>query len=201
MENSNHIRVAVAGLGNCAASLIEGIQYYRQNPESTEGVLFPHLACYSVRDIEVVAAFDIASRKVNKLIKEAIYESPNNFVRILGVHLESDARVFRGPTLDGNPEHLAHFVPESTEEAVDVVSVLRDHGVEVLVNLLPTGSFEATEFYAQCAVEAGCAFINCIPTVLAQRPQVVAQHGRSLGERLTDRRLGRRKRGQHAHRL
>jgi myo-inositol-1-phosphate synthase len=175
MDDSNHIRVAIAGLGNCAASLIEGIQYYRQNPESNEGLLFPHLACYSVHDIEVVAAFDISSPKVNKLVKQAIYESPNNFVRIPDVSVDTEARVYRGPTLDGNPEHLARFVPESSEEPVDVVSVLKDNAVDVLVNLLPTGSFEATEFYAQRSLEAGCAFINCIPTVLAQRPEVQAQ--------------------------
>ena len=169
MVNSNHIRVAIAGLGNCASSLIEGIQYYRQNPESDEGLLFPTLACYSVRDIDIVTAFDISSLKVGKFVKEAIYQSPNNFVRVPNVHVDGTARVFRGPTLDGNPEHLARFVPESREEPIDVVSLLKDNGVEVLVNLLPTGSFEATEFYAQCALEAGCAFINCIPTVLAQR--------------------------------
>ena len=175
MEDSNHIRVAIAGLGNCAASLIEGIQYYRQNPQSDEGLLFPNLGCYSVRDIEIVTAFDISSLKVGKLVKEAIYQAPNNFIRIPGVHVDGAARVFRVPTLDGNPEHLARFVPESSEKPVDVVSVLKDHSVEVLVNLLPTGSFEATEFYAQCALEAGCAFINCIPTVLAQRPEMQAQ--------------------------
>lgn len=169
MDNSNLIRVAIAGLGNCASSLIEGIQYYRQNPELNDGLLFPSLACYSIRDIEVVAAFDISSLKVGRFVKDAIYESPNNFVQIPDVRVDGKARVFRGPTLDGNPEHLARFVPESAEEPVDVVSVLKDHDVEVLVNLLPTGSFEATEFYAGSALEAGCAFINCIPTILAQR--------------------------------
>ena len=172
MENPNEIRVAIAGLGNCASSLIEGIQYYRQNPDSNDGLLFHTLACHSVRDIEVVAAFDISSLKVGKSIKDAIYHSPNNFVRIPNVHVEGNARVFRGPTLDGNPDHLARFVPESREEPVDVVSVLRDHDVDVLVNLLPTGSFEATEYYAQSALDAGCAFINCIPTILAQRPDM-----------------------------
>jgi myo-inositol-1-phosphate synthase len=174
MDTSNHIRVAVAGLGNCASSLIEGIQYYCQHPESDDGLLFPNLACYSVRDIEVVTAFDISSLKVGKFVKEAIYESPNNFVRIPDVQVDGNARVFRGPTLDGNPPHLARFVPESNEEPVDVVSVLKDHRADVFVNLLPTGSLEATEFYAQAALEAGCAFINCIPTVLAQRPDMQA---------------------------
>jgi len=171
MDTFNGIRVAIAGLGNCASSLIEGIQYYRQNPDSHDGLLFPYLACYSVTDIEVVAAFDISDRRVGKFVKEAIYQAPNNFVRIPDVHVDGKARVFRGPTLDGNPDHLAQFVPESPESPVDVASVLRDNAVDVLVNMLPTGSFEATEFYAHCALDAGCAFINCIPTVLAQRPE------------------------------
>ena len=170
MSTFRSIRVAIAGLGNCASSLIEGIQYYRQNPESDDGLLFPSLAGYSVCDIDVVTAFDISDLKVGKKVKDAIYQSPNNFVRLPNVQVDGTARVYRGPTLDGNPEHLARFVQESPDRPVDVVSVLRDNAVEVLVNMLPTGSFEATEFYAQCALEAGCAFINCIPTVLAQRP-------------------------------
>src|SRR5215216_2485860 len=138
MEDSNHIRVAIAGLGNCAASLIEGIQYYRQNPQSNEGLLFPNLGCYSVRDIDIVTAFDISSLKVGKLVKKAIYQAPNNFVRIPDVHVDGTARVFRGPTLDGNPEHLARFVHESDEKPVDVISVLKGLDIDVLVNLLPT---------------------------------------------------------------
>ena len=172
MNHSNFIRVAIAGLGNCASSLIEGIYYYRQNPEIEDGLLFPHLSGYSVRDIEVVAAFDISRLKVGKRVKDAIYQPPNNFVRIPGVQVNNTARVFRGPTFDGNPEHLARFVSESTERPTDVVSVLRENDVQVLINLLPTGSLEATEFYAQAALEAGCAFINCIPTVLVQREEL-----------------------------
>ena len=107
MSNSRRIRVAIAGLGNCASSLVEGIHFYRQNPETEAGLLFPILSGYSVRDIEVVAAFDISALKVGKSVKEAIYQAPNNFVRIPGVQVDSTARVFRGPTLDGNPEHLA----------------------------------------------------------------------------------------------
>lgn len=169
MHNSSSIRVAIAGLGNCASSLIEGIHYYRQNPELETGLLFPNLSGYSVRDIEVVAAFDISSLKVGKLVKEAIYQPPNNFVRIHGVQVDGRARVFRGPTLDGNPQHLARFVRESSETPVDVASVLEDNHVQILINMLPTGSLEATEFYSQAALEAGCAFINCIPTILVQR--------------------------------
>jgi myo-inositol-1-phosphate synthase len=172
MNNSKSIRVAIAGLGNCASSLVEGIQYYRDNPGLEAGLLFPRLCDYSVPDIEIVVAFDISESKVGYLVKEAIYQSPNNFVRIPGVQVDGTARVYRGPTRDGNPEHLARFVSESTQAPVDVVSVLEDHQVEVLINLLPTGSLEATEFYSRAALEAGCAFINCIPTVLAQRTAI-----------------------------
>jgi myo-inositol-1-phosphate synthase len=129
------------------------------------------LAGYSVSDIEIVAAFDISSLKVGKSVKEAIYQTPNNFVRIPNVQVDGTAYVFRGPTLDGNPEHLARLVPESTVAPTEAASILKEHQVDVLVNMLPTGSFEATEYYAQSALDGGCAFINCIPTVLAQRPE------------------------------
>jgi len=169
INSPQRINIAIAGLGNVASSLIEGIYFYRQNREFDEGLLFPTVNGYLVRDIEVVAAFDISSQKVGRPVHEAIYQSPNNFVHIKGVSVESNALVFRGPTLDGNPPHLAELVNESSVEPVDVVTVLRDYRVHVLLNLLPTGSIQATEFYARAAVEAGCAFINCIPTVLAQR--------------------------------
>ncbi len=99
MNNSRSIKVAIAGLGNCASSLIEGIHYYRENPDSEAGLLFPILCGYSVCDIEVAVAFDISSRKVGKLIKEAIYQSPNNFVRIPNIQVDGSAPVFRGPSL------------------------------------------------------------------------------------------------------
>ncbi len=163
------VRVAVAGLGNCASSLIHGIQYYRQNSDTDEGQLFPCLGGYGVRDIEVVVAFDISALKVGRSVCEAMYEAPNNFVRSADVHVDNVAPVLRGPTLDGNPEHLAKLVPESAEPAVDAAAVLRDYAPDVLVNLLPTGSVQASEYYARAALEAGCGFVNCIPTVLAQR--------------------------------
>ncbi len=174
--SSKRINVAVAGLGNCAASLIEGLCFYRQNPDVNTGLLFPTLGGYDVRDIEVIAAFDISCAKVGLPVREALYQSPNNFVRIQGLHVDSDARVFRGPTLDGNPEHLARFVDESSLEVDDVVSILKEYNVDVLVNLLPTGSVQATEFYALSALEAHCAFVNCIPTVLAQRTDMQEQY-------------------------
>lgn len=171
---SQPIRVAIAGLGNCASSLVQGLEYYAQSPTTESGLLFPELAGYSVRDILVVTAFDICAHKVGKPVCEAIYAPPNNFVRIPGVRVENQAPVLRGPTLDGNPDHLARMVPESPARPVDVVAVLRDMRVEVLVNLLPTGSIQATEIYGDAALQAGCAFVNCIPTVFAQRPDIQA---------------------------
>ncbi|HEX6478095.1 MAG TPA: hypothetical protein VF043_04555 [Ktedonobacteraceae bacterium] len=172
---SKRITVAMAGLGNCAASFIEGLCFYRQHPAIDTGLLFPVLCGYGVRNIDVVAAFDIALTKVGFSVREAMYQPPNNFVRIQDLHVDGQARVFRGPTLDGNPEHLAPFVEESPLEAEDVVSILRDHHVDVLVNLLPTGSIQATQFYAQAPLEAHCAFINCIPTLVAQQIDIQAR--------------------------
>lgn len=166
------INLAIVGLGNCAASLIEGISWYRQHPADDGGLLFPTLGGYSVRDIEVVVAFDIAVGKVGAPVRQAIYQAPNNFVRRDDAHVDCAAPVLRGPTLDGNPAHLARFVTEVATEPIDVAAALRDHRAQVVINLLPTGSIEATEHYAQAALEAGCAFVNCIPTVLAQRDDI-----------------------------
>src|SRR5689334_22606283 len=153
---SRRISLAIAGLGNCAGSLIEGLSFYRQHPAEDGGLLFPILGGYSVRDIDVVVAFDIAQGKVGVPVRQAIYRAPNNFVRIEDVRVDWAAPVLRGPTLDGNPEHLARFVTESDQEPVDVTAALRDYRADILVNLLPTGSIEATEHYAQAALEAGC---------------------------------------------
>jgi myo-inositol-1-phosphate synthase len=174
MENlpEKPIRVAIAGLGNCASSLIEGLEFYRQHPENDQGLLFPWLAGFSVRDIQIVAAFDISARKVGRPIAEAMLQSPNNYLRIPQIQVNNPVIVQRGPTLDGNPAHLAVFVPEADAPVVDVAEFLKKSQVQVLVNLLPTGSILATEFYANAALEAGCAFVNCIPTILAQKPEL-----------------------------
>lgn len=163
-----NIRVAIAGLGNCAGSLIEGLTFY-QNSDTTEGLLFPTLGGYSIKNIEIVCAFDISSSKVGKKIRESIYISPNNFERIPNVNVHLDGVVYRGPTLDGHPEHLKVFFEESLEPSVDVVRILKENKIDILLCLLPTGSVEATEYYGKAALEAGCAFINCIPTIFSQR--------------------------------
>jgi myo-inositol-1-phosphate synthase len=168
------IRVAIAGVGNCAGSLFEGVAFYRDNPTCQLGLLFPRLANYALDSIEFVAGFDISAGKVGKPLAEAIAAPPNNFVRIPGVKLPSHAQVFRAPTLDGNPAHLARLVPESREQPENVISILRQQRADILLNLVPTGSVEASQFYADAALEAGCAFINCIPTELAQRQEVQA---------------------------
>ena len=170
------VRLAIAGIGNCASSLIEGISYYREHAEDERGLLFPILGGYSVRDIDIVAAFDISREKVGHPLSQAILQPPNNFVRIPG-EMKVDDRIVvqRGPTLDGNPPHLALLVPESSAPAVDVAAVLRASHADVMLNLLPTGSVEATAYYAQCALEAGCSFVNCIPTIVAQRPEIQEQ--------------------------
>jgi len=166
-----HIRLAIAGVGNCAGSLVEGITYHRERNQ-TQGLLFPLLAGYAVGDIEVVAAFDVARDKVGRPLCEAIHQPPNNFVHIPQLTVHENTVVMRGPSLDGNPAHLARLVPESPTRPVDVETILRASRAHVLVNLLPTGSLEASTFYARAALGAGCAFVNCIPTVLAQRPEI-----------------------------
>lgn len=168
------VRVAIAGLGNCAGSLIEGLHYYQQN-KLAEGLLFPLLGGYSLNDIEIVCAFDISAYKVGKTIDKGIYEKPNNFHPIANVNISEMGPVLRGPTLDGNPEHLQKFVKESEEKSVEIAEILRKYEVDILLNLLPTGSIKATEHYGLSALRAGCAFINCIPTIFAQRVNIADQ--------------------------
>ena len=167
--SSKGIRLALAGVGNCASAFLEGISYYKERSDTEEGLLFPALCGYSVRDIDVVAAIDVSKSKVGLPLNEAIYQPPNSFVRLPDVRVMASTTVLRGPTLDGNPEHLARLVEESDAPVADIVAVLRERQVDILVNLLPTGSNQATEFYATAALAAGCGFVNCIPTPLAQR--------------------------------
>jgi len=171
------ISVAIAGLGNCAGSMIEGLCYYRQNRLS-EGLLFPLLGGYLLNDIEIVCAFDISASKVGLSIDEAVYQEPNNFNRLINVDISRMGPVLRGPTLDGNPEHLQKFVKESKEKNVEASEILKKYKVDVLVNLLPTGSIEATEYYGLSALKAGCAFINCMPTIFAQRTEIAERFKR-----------------------
>ena len=172
MARNKKIRVAIVGVGNCASSLVQGIYYYRnaKDDEFVPGVMHVNFGGYHIKDIEVVAAFDVNSNKVGKDVAEAIYAEPNNtavFAQVpkLGVTVQ------RGPQLDGVNKYTAELVPvEAGKVAVDVVQVLKDAKVDAVINYLPVGSQQATEFYAQAAIDAGCGFVNCIPVFIASNP-------------------------------
>lgn len=170
------VRVALVGVGNCASSLLQGLSYYgRSNlPSSavplTAGLLRPVVGPYSVDDIQVVAAFDVSTGKVGQRLSSAAAAWPNNTLRFASIPPDSGPTVLRGPTLDGLGQYLGSWVEESPEEPVDVVAALREAGVDVVVNYLPVGSEEAARFYAQASLDAGCAFVNCMPVFLASDP-------------------------------
>ncbi len=166
------IRVAIAGVGNCACALIQGVFYYRNAPEDTDvpGLMHVTLGGYHVGDIEFVAAFDVDATKVGKDLSEAIWAGPNNTLRFADVpHL--GVPVLRGPTLDGVGRYLKDMVVEADTPPVDVGRVLKETDADVLINYLPVGSEEATRYYAQQALEAGVAFINAIPVFVAKSPE------------------------------
>ena len=165
------IRVAIAGVGNCANALIQGVFYYQDADEHTDvpGLMHVNLGGYHVRDIEFVAAFDVDRDKVGKDLSQAIWSGQNNTIRFADVpHL--DVPVLRGPTLDGVGRYMCHMVEESDEAPVDVRRVLEETQADVLVNYLPVGSEEAARFYAQQALDAGVAFVNAIPVFIARDP-------------------------------
>lgn len=166
------IRTAIVGVGNCAAALLQGITYYKNDHESSEtivGLMHPDFHGYSVSDIEVVAAFDVDVRKVAVGLGEAALAAPNNTIHFSEVPV-SDVIVQRGPTLDGLGKYHLDRVRESPMPPVDVAAELRRAGAEVVVSYLPVGSQLASEFYAQAAIDAGCALVNCIPVFIASHP-------------------------------
>lgn len=165
------IRIGIVGVGNCASSLIQGITFYsgvREN-EPVPGLMHVELGGYRLDDIEVVCAFDIAAAKVGCDIAEAIYAPPNNTIRFADVP-PTGVKVERGPTLDGLGRYLRGPIEESEAAQVDVAAVLRETRAEILVSYLPVGSEQATVWYAEQALAAGCAFINCIPCFIASKP-------------------------------
>lgn len=170
------LKVAIVGLGNCASSLVQAIHHYRlDNAESgTDGLIIPVIGGYRASDIEIVAAFDVHAGKVGRELSEAIFADPNNTLGFAQVP-PSGVTVSRGPTLDGLGEYVVDVVPESDLPAVDVVQVLRDSGAQILVNYLPVGSEQATRFYVEAALDAGCAVVNCIPVFIASDPQWAAR--------------------------
>jgi len=166
------IRVAVAGVGNCASSLVQGVHFYSDaDPnETVPGLMHVRFGDYHVGDVEFVAAFDVDDVKVGKDLAEAINASQNNTIRICDVPTLG-VEVQRGPTLDGLGRYYRETIDESSADPVDVVQVLKDTGADVLVSYLPVGSEEADKFYAQCAIDAGVAFVNALPVFIASDPE------------------------------
>ncbi|MFM8999797.1 MAG: inositol-3-phosphate synthase [Actinomycetota bacterium] len=162
------VRIAIVGAGNCASSLVQGLEYYRDaSPEDTvPGLMHVDLGGYHIRDVEVVAAFDVDAKKVGRDLSEALVSEPNNTIRFAEIpHL--GVQVSRGRTLDGLGTYYRQVIVESDAPEVDVVRTLKESGADVLVCYLPVGSEEAAKFYAQCAIDAGVAFVNCLPVFIA----------------------------------
>jgi myo-inositol-1-phosphate synthase len=165
------LRVAIAGVGNCASSFVQGVTHYAQSSadEPPPGLMNVDVGGYHVGDIDIVAAFDIHAGKVGRDLSQAILVPPNNTM-IFASPGHSGVEVQRGPTLDGIGEYLVDDIPESEQPPCDVADSLRRSGAEILVSYLPVGSQRASEHYATQALEAGCAFVNCIPVFMASNP-------------------------------
>lgn len=165
------IRVGLVGVGNCASSFVQGLHHYRDaDPaETVPGLMNVALGGYHVRDIAVVSAFDISAAKVGRDLADAIDAPPNNTIRFATVP-QSGVTVRRGPTLDGLGRYLRSEIVEADAPVADVTAELERTRTQVLVSYLPVGSQAATEFYARCALDAGCAFVNCIPVFIASDP-------------------------------
>lgn len=175
------IRVAIAGVGNCASSLIQGVTYYQDAVvgDQVPGLMHVELGGYHVSDLEFVAAFDVDASKVGSNLAKAIHGGQNNTIKFADVP-ELGCTVLRGPSLDGLNKYYRAMIDESPAEAVDVAQALRDARADVLVSYLPVGSEEAQRFYAQAALDAGVAFVNAIPVFIASDP-VWAEKFRAAG--------------------
>ncbi|MDP6977631.1 MAG: inositol-3-phosphate synthase [Myxococcota bacterium] len=178
------IRIAIVGVGNCASSLVQGLEYYRdKRPEDAIGLMHWEIGGFRPSDVEVVAAFDIDVRKVGKDISEAVFEEPNCTTVFCPNLPKAHVPVQMGCMLDGVANHMLDhpdkrtFMPSDAAEATrdEIVTALRSAGTEVVINYLPVGSEKAARFYAECALEAGCAFVNCIPVFIASDPEFAAR--------------------------
>lgn len=170
---SDQIRIAIVGVGNCASSLVQGLTYYADVSNDNElipGLMHVDLGGYHIRDIAVSAAFDVAATKVGRDVAEAIFAEPNNTQRFADVP-KTGVTVSRGRTLDGIGKYLRDEIEESDAPAEDVAEILRGTRTDILISYLPVGSEEATKWYAEQALAAGCAFINCIPVFIASKPE------------------------------
>jgi len=177
------IKVAIVGVGNCASSLVQGIEYYKNAREDqfVPGLMHVNFGGYHIRDIKFVAAFDVDANKVGKDISEAIFTPPNCTVKFSDVP-PLGVEVMKGSVLDGIGKYLKPVIPiDPTQKPVEVTRVLEEVKADVLISYLPVGSYEASRFYAQQAIEAGCGFINCIPEFIVS--------GKEWSKRFTDARL------------
>ncbi|MFW2512601.1 inositol-3-phosphate synthase [Demequina sp. SO4-13] len=165
------LKVAIVGVGNCATSLIQGVEFYkdRQDGETVPGLMHVQFGDYHISDIEFVAAFDVDSLKVGKELVEATEASENNTIKICDVP-KTDIQVQRGHTLDGLGKYYRETITESDDAPVDIVQVLRETEADVMVCYLPVGSEEAAKYYAQCAIDANVAFVNALPVFIASDP-------------------------------
>jgi myo-inositol-1-phosphate synthase len=165
------IRVAIVGVGNCANSLVQGVTYYKDAAIDQEipGLMHAVIGNYHINNVKFVAAFDVDAKKVGLDLADAIWASENNTIKFSDV-AKTGVTVARGVTLDGLGKYYKETIAESTAAPVDVVAMLKEEAVDVLICYLPVGSEEAAKFYAQCAIDAGCAFVNALPVFIASDP-------------------------------
>src|SRR5437763_13414209 len=171
MENGQKVRVAIIGVGNCASSLVQGVEFYRGagEEEFVAGLMHVNLGGYHVRDIEFSAAFDVVESKVGLDLSEAIFAAPNNTIKFTDVP-KLNVGVDRGMTHDGLGKYVSTKVKKARGPTADILKILRDTGTDVVVNYLPVGSEMATKWYVEQALAAGCAFVNCIPVFICSQP-------------------------------
>ncbi len=169
--SNGKVRVAIVGVGNCASSFVQGIQYYQNAKagESVPGLMHVDLGGYHISDIEFSAAFDIDADKVGKDLSQAIFSGQNNTVKFSDVP-KLDVPVYRGMTHDGIGKYLSQVITKASGETADVVKILQDTKTDVVVSYLPVGSEEATKWYVEQVLAAGCGFVNCIPVFIAREP-------------------------------
>ncbi len=165
------VRVAIIGVGNCASSLVQGVEYYKKakDEDTVPGLMHVNLGGYHIKDIEFSAAIDIDKNKVGKDLSEAIFTKPNNTVKFSKVP-KSGIKVMRGMTHDGLGHYLSQIIEKDPGECVDIVKLLKKTRTDVVINYLPVGSEEATKWYVEQILEAGCALVNCIPVFIAREP-------------------------------
>ncbi|MGB4323928.1 MAG: inositol-3-phosphate synthase, partial [Candidatus Nanopelagicales bacterium] len=171
-QQGGEIRVAIVGVGNCAASLVQGVEYYKNAVagEFVPGLMHVQFGPYHVSDVNFVVAIDVDSKKVGLDLADAIGASENNTIKLCDVP-ETGVKVSRGRTLDGLGKYYREMITESDATEVNVVELLTDNKVDVVVCYLPVGSEAAAKFYAQCAIDAGCAFVNALPVFIAGTPE------------------------------